>query len=135
MSVYSGSRPRCVHVLLWDSLCTNSDTALTSTLLSLLQQQAAKLGCTVDTLTLSREQKAGADERIRKLGLQDKITVHLLDYRNLPRSFEHQFDAFISMEMIEVGGGGSVWVCEMELMLRFFGSTRVRSGCLRTSRS
>ncbi|KAI0782513.1 CFS1-like protein [Irpex lacteus] len=66
--------------------------------------EAAKLGCTVDTLTLSREQKAGADERIRKLGLQDKITVHLLDYRNLPRSFEHQFDAFISMEMIEHAG-------------------------------
>lgn len=63
------------------------------------------MGCTVDTLTLSREQKAGADERIRKLGLQDKITVHLLDYRNLPKNFEHQFDAFISMEMIEVRHG------------------------------
>lgn len=60
------------------------------------------MGCTVDTLTLSKEQRAGAVERIRKLGLQDQITVHLLDYRKLPKHFEHKFDAFISMEMIEV---------------------------------
>ncbi|KAI0094169.1 CFS1-like protein [Irpex rosettiformis] len=66
--------------------------------------EAAKMGCTVDTLTLSKEQRAGAVERIRKLGLQDKITVHLLDYRNLPREFEAKFDAFVSMEMVEHAG-------------------------------
>lgn len=64
--------------------------------------QAAKMGCTVDTLTLSIQQKILAEERIAKEGLQDKIRVHLLDYRNLPADFEHQFDAFICVEMIEV---------------------------------
>jgi cyclopropane-fatty-acyl-phospholipid synthase len=64
--------------------------------------QAAKMGCTVDTLTLSIQQKILAEERIAEEGLQDKIRVHLMDYRNLPADFEHQFDAFICVEMIEV---------------------------------
>lgn len=60
------------------------------------------MGCTVDTLTLSIQQKILAEERIAEEGLQDKIRVHLLDYRNLPEDFEHQFDAFICVEMVEV---------------------------------
>ena len=64
--------------------------------------QAAKQGCTVDTLTLSIEQKKYAEARIAKLGLQDKIRVHLCDYRNLPPEFEKAFDAFVSVEMVEV---------------------------------
>jgi cyclopropane-fatty-acyl-phospholipid synthase len=60
------------------------------------------MGCTVDTLTLSVEQKVWAEGRIRTAGLQDKISVHLLDYRKLPTEFEHKFDAFISIEMVEV---------------------------------
>ncbi|GLB36681.1 putative synthase [Lyophyllum shimeji] len=63
--------------------------------------EAAKLGCTVDTLTLSIQQKAEAEERIRKAGLESSVTVHLLDYRNLPPSFEKAFDAFVSVEMVE----------------------------------
>lgn len=59
-------------------------------------------GCTVDTLTLSAEQKKLADERIRKEGLQDFITVHFMDYRDLPSHFKGKFDAFVSSEMIEV---------------------------------
>ena len=35
-------------------------------------------------------------------GLAEKIRVHLLDYRNLPQDFKHQFDAFICIEMVEV---------------------------------
>ncbi|KAI0687980.1 cyclopropane-fatty-acyl-phospholipid synthase [Cytidiella melzeri] len=66
--------------------------------------EAAKIGCTVDTLTLSVEQKAWAEGRIRRAGLQDRITVHLLDYRELPPHFEHKFDAFISIEMVEHAG-------------------------------
>jgi len=56
----------------------------------------------VDTLTLSIEQKTLAEERIREAGLQDLVRVHLMDYREIPPSFEKQFDAFISVEMIEV---------------------------------
>jgi cyclopropane-fatty-acyl-phospholipid synthase len=60
------------------------------------------MGCTVDTLTLSIEQKEWAEARIAKLGLKDRIRIHLLDYRNLPAEFEKSFDAFVSVEMVEV---------------------------------
>ncbi|KAI0052621.1 cyclopropane-fatty-acyl-phospholipid synthase [Auriscalpium vulgare] len=57
--------------------------------------------CEVDTLTLSIEQKKLAEERIREAGLEGRIRVHLLDYRELPPQFEKAFDAFISIEMLE----------------------------------
>jgi len=56
----------------------------------------------VDTLTLSIGQKRLAEERIREAGLQDLIRVHLMDYRDMPPEWEKKFDAFISIEMIEV---------------------------------
>ena len=56
----------------------------------------------MDTLTLSIEQKTLAEERIKKAGLEDRIRVHLLDYREIPAEFEKAFDAFVSIEMIEV---------------------------------
>lgn len=59
--------------------------------------------CQVDTLTLSIEQKTLAEDRIREAGLEDRIRVHLLDYRKIPAEFENAFDAFVSIEMIEVG--------------------------------
>lgn len=34
-------------------------------------------------------------------GLQDRIRVHLLDYRDIPAEFENAFDAFVSIEMLE----------------------------------
>lgn len=57
--------------------------------------------CEVDTLTLSVEQKALAEERIKAAGFEDRIRVHLLDYREIPADFEKAFDAFVSIEMIE----------------------------------
>ncbi|TFY83624.1 hypothetical protein EWM64_g389 [Hericium alpestre] len=66
--------------------------------------EAARLGCSVDTVTLSREQKTLADERIASAGFSDRIQVHLCDYRQLPASFENSFDACISCEMIEAVG-------------------------------
>jgi cyclopropane-fatty-acyl-phospholipid synthase len=57
----------------------------------------------VDTLTLSIEQKAMAEERIRAAGLQNKIRVHLMDYRDMPAEWAGRFDAFVSVEMVEVG--------------------------------
>ncbi|TFK85296.1 S-adenosyl-L-methionine-dependent methyltransferase [Polyporus arcularius HHB13444] len=65
---------------------------------------AAKIGCTVDTITLSKEQLALVEERARAAGVSDRIRVHLCDYRDLPEDFEHSFDALISTEMIEAVG-------------------------------
>lgn len=63
---------------------------------------ARSYGCKVDTLTLSVEQKRLAEERIEKAGLSDSITVHLMDYRDIPEEWEGAFDAFVSVEMLEV---------------------------------
>ncbi|KAI0092483.1 Mycolic acid cyclopropane synthetase-domain-containing protein, partial [Irpex rosettiformis] len=64
-------------------------------------EAARVFGCEVDSLTLSREQKSLAEERIKAAGLDDKIRIHLLDYRDIPTSFKHAFDAFVSIEMLE----------------------------------
>lgn len=69
---------------------------------------ARDFGAEVDTVTLSKEQKALADERIREAGLEGKIRVHLMDYRELPPEFEKAFDAFVSIEMVE-HVGPKVW--------------------------
>lgn len=66
--------------------------------------EAAKMGYEVDTLTLSVNQKAVAEQRVAAVSLQDRVRVHLLDYRNMPDDFEHAFDAFISVEMVEAVG-------------------------------
>jgi len=64
-------------------------------------QAVKETGCEVHTLTLSRPQKALAEKRIEDAGLQDRIHVHLLDYRNLPKAFKAAFDVFVSIEMLE----------------------------------
>ncbi|KAJ7639298.1 Mycolic acid cyclopropane synthetase-domain-containing protein, partial [Roridomyces roridus] len=63
---------------------------------------AGRMGCTVDSITLSKEQKKEADERIAAAGLSEFVRVHLCDYREMPPSFEHAFDACVSCEMLEV---------------------------------
>ena len=64
-------------------------------------QAAASYGCEIDTLTLSVEQKTLAEERIREQGLVGRVRVHLMDYRDVPADWEHAFDAFVSIEMLE----------------------------------
>lgn len=59
---------------------------------------------TVDTLTLSVQQQTLARERIKAAGLQDRITVHLMDYRAMPPHWEGKFDRVVSIEMIEAVG-------------------------------
>ncbi|KAI0311300.1 cyclopropane fatty acid synthase [Amylostereum chailletii] len=66
--------------------------------------EAAKLGCTVDTVTLSQEQLLMTEHRAREAGLQEKVRVHLCDYRELPASFADSFDALVTCEMIEAVG-------------------------------
>lgn len=83
-------------------------------------QAALTYGCQVDTLTLSTKQKALAEERIKDAGLENHVRVHLLDYRKIPAEFEKVFDAFVSIEMIEV--------CSSMLLAVFFArSHRSRS--------
>lgn len=67
----------------------------------ILFQAARTYGCEVDSLTLSVEQKTLAEERVKAAGLSDLIRIHLMDYRDIPAAFEHAFDAFISIEMVE----------------------------------
>jgi cyclopropane-fatty-acyl-phospholipid synthase len=61
-------------------------------------------GCTVDSLTLSVEQKALAEQRIEQAGLSDKIKVHLMDYRDMPSKWTDYFDRVVSIEMLEAVG-------------------------------
>jgi cyclopropane-fatty-acyl-phospholipid synthase len=61
---------------------------------------AQNYGCRVTTTTISREQHDYARERIRRLGLEDRITLLLEDYRDL----EGEYDKLVSIEMIEAVG-------------------------------
>ncbi len=62
--------------------------------------RAAARGATVLSVTLSSEQQALARERIAAAGYSDSVDVELLDYRRV----EGQFDAVVSVEMIEAVG-------------------------------
>lgn len=61
-------------------------------------------GTTVDTLTLSVHQQTLARQRILEAGLQDRVTVHLMDYRHMPEEWKGKFDRVVSCEMIEAVG-------------------------------
>jgi cyclopropane-fatty-acyl-phospholipid synthase len=67
---------------------------------------AKKYGCQVTGITLSVEQKALAEERVRKEGLQDLITFEVIDYRTFARQKRNlgKFDRVLSCEMIEAVG-------------------------------
>jgi cyclopropane-fatty-acyl-phospholipid synthase len=62
--------------------------------------EAAKRGARVVGLTLSKEQKAWADEGIVRAGLSDRVEIRLQDYRDT----SEQFDAVASVEMVEAVG-------------------------------
>lgn len=61
---------------------------------------AKNYGCRVTTTTVSRRQFDLAQERIRDAGLQDRIELLLVDYRDL----EGQYDKLVSIEMLEAVG-------------------------------
>lgn len=61
---------------------------------------ASTRGCRVTTTTVSTEQRTHALERVRRAGLQDRITVLQSDYRDLRGSY----DRLVSIEMIEAVG-------------------------------
>jgi cyclopropane-fatty-acyl-phospholipid synthase len=61
---------------------------------------AQNYGCHVTTTTISQEQHDLAKEKIARLGLSDRITLLLEDYRDL----KGRFDKAVSIEMIEAVG-------------------------------
>ncbi|KAL9633646.1 MAG: hypothetical protein Q9164_004581 [Protoblastenia rupestris] len=63
-----------------------------------------KTGCRVTSLTLSREQKELADDRIAAAGYTDNVEVLLCDYRALPMPREGPYDKVVSIEMLEAVG-------------------------------
>jgi cyclopropane-fatty-acyl-phospholipid synthase len=67
---------------------------------SLAEIAARDYGVRVTGLTLSREQKAHADARLKNLGLGDRVSIEIRDYRDV----QGRFDAVASVEMAEAVG-------------------------------
>ena len=65
-----------------------------------LATRAAERGAHVTTVTISQEQLSLARERVAAAGLADRVEVRLQDYREVTG----QFDAIVSVEMIEAVG-------------------------------
>ena len=61
---------------------------------------AGELGCRVTSITISKEQRDLAVERVRAAGLEDLVTVELRDYREISGTY----DAIVSIEMLEAVG-------------------------------
>lgn len=61
---------------------------------------ARAYGCRVTTATVSVEQHRMATDRVRALGLEDKVEVLLCDYRDLTG----EYDKLVSIEMVEAVG-------------------------------
>jgi cyclopropane-fatty-acyl-phospholipid synthase len=62
-----------------------------------------RYGCRVTTTTISRQQHDYAVRRIAELGMSDRITVLLQDYRDLVAP-PGGFDKLVSIEMVEAVG-------------------------------
>eukprot|EP01133_Synstelium_polycarpum_P013011 gene13011-15304_t len=67
---------------------------------ALAMEAVRRTGCRVTTISLSIEQVNLARERILAAGLQDNISVELIDYRKLTGTY----DRIISCEMLEAVG-------------------------------
>ena len=61
---------------------------------------ARDYGLRVTGLTLSAEQKAFADERLAQMGLSDRTSIELRDYREI----DGTYDGIVSVEMVEAVG-------------------------------
>ncbi|WP_406864715.1 cyclopropane-fatty-acyl-phospholipid synthase family protein [Streptomyces sp. HUAS MG47] len=79
-----------------------------------LAVRAAARGARVRTVTLSEEQRTLAVERIARAGQSERVTVELRDYREV----DGQYDAVVSVEMIEAVGA--------EYWPAYFGALRDR---------
>ena len=73
---------------------------------------AREFGVKVFGITLSKEQLTLARERVNAEGLQDKVDLQLLDYRDLPQ--DGRFDKIVSVGMFEhVGHANLREYCEI----------------------
>jgi cyclopropane-fatty-acyl-phospholipid synthase len=61
---------------------------------------AKQYRCRVTGITISERQHQAAVERVRRAGLEDRVSIRLLDYRDLTGSF----DKIVSIEMFEALG-------------------------------
>jgi cyclopropane-fatty-acyl-phospholipid synthase len=61
---------------------------------------ASRYGCRVTTTTISAEQFALAEQRVRAANVADRVTLLLQDYRDL----DGTYDKLVSIEMIEAVG-------------------------------
>ncbi len=73
-------------------------------------------GTTVDILTLSTQQAEYVRRKVRQAALEDsgdedkegerrqRVRVHLMDYRAMPKEWEGAFDRVLSVEMVEAVG-------------------------------
>ena len=61
---------------------------------------AGKVGCQVTGITLSDEQASLARRRMIDAGLEDRVKIKVMDYRDV----DETFDAVISIEMLEAVG-------------------------------
>ena len=76
---------------------------------------AEKFGCKVTTTTISKQQYKYTCDKVAELGLSEKITVLLQDYRTL----DGKFDKLVSIEMIEAVGDdffGKYFSCCSDLL-------------------
>ncbi|KAE8380442.1 cyclopropane-fatty-acyl-phospholipid synthase [Aspergillus bertholletiae] len=64
-------------------------------------QAAQTTNCRVTGITLSKEQKSWADDRIKAAGLQDRVDILYCDYRNVPAPPSGTYDRIISVGMFE----------------------------------
>ncbi|HET7800173.1 MAG TPA: cyclopropane-fatty-acyl-phospholipid synthase family protein [Humibacillus xanthopallidus] len=92
---------RKVHAIL-DMAKVGQDTRLLEigTGWGTLALEAARRGAVVTSVTLSREQAALARERVADAGFSDRVDIRIQDYREV----EGEFDAVVSVEMIEAVG-------------------------------
>jgi cyclopropane-fatty-acyl-phospholipid synthase len=67
---------------------------------SFAMHAASAYGCRVTSLTLSRDQRNLARQRVAQAGLADRVDIRLCDYRQV----EGQFDHIVSIEMFEAVG-------------------------------
>lgn len=107
--IFEGSESDLQHsqMLKLKTICSDLDIKSTDHILEIgcgwggfAIYAVTNFGCKVTGITISKEQYNFATEKIKKLGLQDKITILFQDYRDL----QGQFDKVVSIEMIEAVG-------------------------------
>ncbi|MCW2949254.1 MAG: Cyclopropane-fatty-acyl-phospholipid synthase [Thermoleophilia bacterium] len=88
---------------------------------------AGEYGARVTGVTLSHEQRDWAVERMRRAGLDDRVDIHLQDYRSL----KGQWSRIVSIEMLEAVGadGYDTYFAKLDALLAPDGLAAVQVIC------